>query len=116
MCEGSEEYLDKVTAYFNKIAEEYDKKQIDEILSCDELYYYVRDRIEWYYIEKYLPKKGIVLDVAGGTGRLTIPIALRGLKVVLIDISEGMLKVAREKVKEHGLEDKVIIKEAIFIR
>ena len=37
--------------------------------------------------------------------------ARKGCKVVLVDISEGMLKIAAEKVKKEGLQNKVTIKE-----
>lgn len=40
---------------------------------------------------------GKVLDLACGTGRLTIPLAQRGLQVTGIEISEPMLKRAQEK-------------------
>lgn len=37
--------------------------------------------------------------------------AKKGLNVVLVDVSEGMLNVARRKIKESGLEDKITIKQ-----
>jgi ubiquinone/menaquinone biosynthesis C-methylase UbiE len=37
--------------------------------------------------------------------------ARKGCKVVLVDISEGMLKIAAEKVKKEDLQNKVTIKE-----
>lgn len=36
-----------------------------------------------------------------------LPLAERGLQVVLCDISEGMLKVARRKIEERGLEGRI---------
>lgn len=53
------------------------------------------------------PKR--ILDIATGTGDFAI-LAAQALcpeKIVGIDISEGMLKVAREKVKDAHLEEKV---------
>lgn len=53
------------------------------------------------------PKR--ILDIATGTGDFAI-LAAQALcpeKIVGIDISEGMLKVAREKVKHAHLEGKV---------
>lgn len=110
MTVNPNKHIENVISYFNKIADEYDKIDLNETISYDELFNYVSQHVEWYYIEKYLPKSGIVLDAAGGTGRLAIPIALKGLKVVIIDISDGMLRVAREKVRKHKLEDRIIIK------
>ena len=44
---------------------------------------------------------GPVLDLACGTGRLTIPIARRGLRCVGVDVAEPML--ARARAKSAGL-------------
>jgi SAM-dependent methyltransferase len=40
---------------------------------------------------------GRVLEVACGTGRITLPLAERGLDVTGVDLSEGMLAIARRK-------------------
>jgi ubiquinone/menaquinone biosynthesis C-methylase UbiE len=40
---------------------------------------------------------GSVLELACGTGRIALPLATRGLNVTGVDLSEGMLAVAREK-------------------
>ena len=42
-----------------------------------------------------------VLELACGTGRITIPIADQGWEITGIDISTGMLKKAAEKSKSH---------------
>ncbi len=60
-----------------------------------------------HYLKEYLPDSGKVLDAGGGAGRYTIWLAERGYEVVLLDLSEGQLRVAEEKVKERDLEDKV---------
>ena len=44
-----------------------------------------------------LIEKGRVLDLACGTGRLTIPLAQKGMEVVDLDIRDSMLKLARKK-------------------
>lgn len=80
-------------------------------MGWDELYNYITDKIEWHYIETYLPSKGLVLDAAGGIPRLAIPITKKGLKVIIIDISKRMLKIAKEKIRKHGLENRVTLKQ-----
>lgn len=42
-------------------------------------------------------KSDMILEIGCGTGRLTIPISKKCMKVIGIDFSENMLKVAREK-------------------
>jgi hypothetical protein len=37
-----------------------------------------------HFLEKYLPKKGLVLDAGGGPGRYTIELAKKGYDVVLL--------------------------------
>jgi SAM-dependent methyltransferase len=45
---------------------------------------------------------GAVLELACGTGQLTIPIALRGLPTVGLDSSHAMLTAARRRAREAG--------------
>ncbi len=45
-----------------------------------------------------------VLDLACGTGRITIPLAEAGFSVVGLDISEPMLKHAQEKAKKKDVQ------------
>jgi len=77
------------------------------------LYYKIYDAITWKYVEPYVPmdSDALVLDAGGGTGRWAIRMARKGCKVILVDISEGMLKVAGEKMKKEGFQHKITIKE-----
>ena len=53
-----------------------------------------------------------VLDVGCGTGDLAVRAAQVGALVTGVDISEGMLAVARERIKQNGLENKVVLHHA----
>jgi len=53
-----------------------------------------------------------ILDVGCGTGDLAVRAARAGALVTGVDISEGMLAIARERVKKYGLESKVILHHA----
>jgi ubiquinone/menaquinone biosynthesis C-methylase UbiE len=77
------------------------------------LYFKIYDAITWKYIEPYIPlnSDALVLDAGGGTGRWSIRMARKGCKVILFDISEGMIKIATEKVKKEGLQNRITIKE-----
>jgi ubiquinone/menaquinone biosynthesis C-methylase UbiE len=91
-------------------------KNYDETFSI--LYFRVFDVITWKYLEPYLPtgRNALVLDAAGGTGRWTVRIAKKVPKVVLMDISEGMLKVAVQRMRQGGVEDRVVMKNGDITR
>ncbi|MFH0929159.1 MAG: class I SAM-dependent methyltransferase [Candidatus Aenigmatarchaeota archaeon] len=59
------------------------------------------------FYQKEASKSSTVLDVGCGTGRLAIPIAKKGIKVVGIDMSKKMIDIARNKAKADGLGNKV---------
>ena len=50
-----------------------------------------------FYVDLARQQGGAVLELACGTGQLTIPIALDGHPTVGLDLSEAMLTVARER-------------------
>ncbi len=60
-----------------------------------------------HFAEKYLPKRGLLLDAGGGPGRYTIELARRGYEVVLLDLVPEMLKIARRQIKRAGVQGKV---------
>ena len=67
--------------------------------------------IDWELLRGYLPenKNARILDAAGGTGRITLPLAKLGYSVTLCDISWGMLSVARQKLLREGVLNQVEI-------
>jgi len=95
-----------VEAYYDERSSEYDS-------DFEEFTWKVYDALTWKYLEPYLKakKETIVLDAGGGTGRWSIPMALMGCQVHLVDMSEGMLDRAKSKVAQKGVQDKVIIKK-----
>jgi SAM-dependent methyltransferase len=54
---------------------------------------------------------GPVLELACGTGRVMLPLAEHGFSVVGIDISPGMLAIAREKLSAAGVLDRTELVE-----
>ncbi|WIF94040.1 class I SAM-dependent methyltransferase [Caminicella sporogenes] len=53
----------------------------------------------------FKPKRGMrILDIGCGTGNFSIKLAKMGCKVIGIDISDEMLKIARKKAKKEGLD------------
>jgi ubiquinone/menaquinone biosynthesis C-methylase UbiE len=63
-------------------------------------------------IRRFLPEDhdGLILDAGGGTGFWAIQLAEMGYRVVLTDISTGMLDKARENVTARGLGDRIDIR------
>jgi SAM-dependent methyltransferase len=58
-----------------------------------------RDDIEFYY--GYAKGVRELLDIGAGTGRVAIPLAERGVKVVCVEPSPAMLAVFREKLSRN---------------
>jgi SAM-dependent methyltransferase len=50
-----------------------------------------------FYLEEAVRSGGPVLELGVGTGRIAVPIAASGIRVVGVDLSAGMLEVARER-------------------
>jgi len=71
----------------------------------------VENYVDWELLKKYLPenKDAKILDAAGGTGRISLPLAKMGYSVTLCDISPRMLDVAKQKMLREGVGDKVRI-------
>src|SRR3954447_24216734 len=57
-----------------------------------------------FYVEEATRSGGPVLELGVGTGRVAIPVAAAGIRVVGVDLSEGMLQVARERAELAGVE------------
>lgn len=93
MSEDKPDNIEKIRRRWNKHADTYDD-------------YYenfrgaVEQHIDITFLKKHLSKnKNIkILDAAGGTGRITLPLAKARYKVTLCDISPRMLEVARKKM------------------
>jgi SAM-dependent methyltransferase len=57
-----------------------------------------------FYVDEAVRSGGPVLELGVGTGRIAVPIAAAGVPVVGVDLSEGMLEVARERASLAGVE------------
>ena len=67
--------------------------------------------VDWELLKGHLPqnREARILDTAGGTGRVALPLAKLGYSVTLCDISLGMLSVAKQKLVREGVLNKVEI-------
>src|SRR5205814_3112165 len=57
-----------------------------------------------FYVGEAVRSGGPVLELGVGTGRIAVPIAQAGVRIVGVDSSEGMLAVAREQAARVGVE------------
>jgi SAM-dependent methyltransferase len=57
-----------------------------------------------FYVEEALAAGEPVVELACGTGRIAVPIAQAGVRVIGIDGSPAMLDVARERARAAGVE------------
>ena len=69
-------------------------------------------RIKEQIVTNFVRPDMAILDVGCGTGDLAVRAARVGALVTGVDISEGMLAVAQERVKKNGLENKVVLQHA----
>jgi SAM-dependent methyltransferase len=56
-----------------------------------------------FYVYEAVRAGGPVLELGVGTGRIAVPIAAAGIEVVGVDLSAGMLEVARERAELAGV-------------
>ena len=57
-----------------------------------------------FYLEEALAAGGPVVELACGTGRISVPLAKAGVRVIGVDASARMLEVAREYAAAEGVE------------
>ena len=67
------------------------------------------DHAKWAeYYRALLRRAGVeaksLVDAGCGTGLMTVELARDGARVVGVDISEGMLRAAAERLRREGLE------------
>ena len=56
-----------------------------------------------FYVREAVASGGPVVELAVGTGRIAIPIAVAGIPVIGVDQSPGMLEVARAYAEREGV-------------
>jgi SAM-dependent methyltransferase len=56
-----------------------------------------------FYVDLALASGGPVLEIGVGSGRVAVPTALAGIRVVGVDTSPVMLDLARERAAPHGV-------------
>jgi SAM-dependent methyltransferase len=67
----------------------------------------VTEDVGFYVEEARRAEPGPVVELGVGTGRIAVPIAAEGVRVIGVDSSPGMLEVCREHAASAGVEDLV---------
>src|SRR5262245_4001762 len=80
-----------VSAY-DRIAQLYDPWSVSVVEDVD------------FYVEEAVRSGGPVLELGVGTGRIAVPIARAGVRIVGVDSSVGMLSLALEHAMRAGVE------------
>jgi ubiquinone/menaquinone biosynthesis C-methylase UbiE len=88
---------------FDTIAKNYDASFTNSIIGT------AQREIVWSYLEKTLPnnKNLNILELNCGTGEDAVWFAKKGHYVLATDVSEKMLEIARIKVRDKHLSDKI---------
>ena len=70
----------------------------------DDVYSYRTDDVE-FYLQRALEIGGPILELGGGTGRVSLAIAQAQIQVVGVDISPLMVELAEQKADQLGIAD-----------
>jgi SAM-dependent methyltransferase len=86
---------------------------------ADDAYATVKGFVRTYVLHQHLlehlpPPPAAVLDVGGGAGHQSFPLAVAGYQVTLLDLSPAMLDKARERLRQlpSDAQDRVTLLEA----
>ena len=101
------EKAEQIEEMFDNIAHEYDKFNYVASMNIDKIW---RKRAI-SSLKPFAPRK--VLDIATGTGDLALLIEkiLKPRSITGCDISEGMMRIAREKCRRHGVTNIIFERE-----
>ncbi len=59
------------------------------------------------FLDKCLPKNGLILDAGGGPGRYTVELAKKGYQMVLFDITPELLEKAKRNIKRFRVKKNI---------
>ena len=92
---------DPVTDYYNRNPE----GEWNRLFASP--YRRVEFEVVHYFLTKYLPPAGKILDLGGGPGRYTISLAKQGYRMALVDLAPSVVEFARKKIAAAGVQKQV---------
>ncbi len=90
---------------FDVLAPDYDRKFTNSIIGS-----YMRNAV-WQRMDQHFQAGSHILELNCGTGEDAVHLAQRGVYVHALDISETMVKKAREKAEAFGMGDRIEIQK-----
>lgn len=70
-------------------------------------YHEIEFIVTCHFLQKYLPKRGFVLDAGGGPGTYTLELAQKGYDLVLLDLTPELLTIATKQIQKANLQSHV---------
>lgn len=96
--------MEKINVDWNKYALQYDAITTK---GTNPAYMELVNKVQNHFKDFGLSDNSLLVDLGGGTGNFSIPLAKRYTKnqFVIVDDSEQMLEIAESKIKREGLEN-----------
>jgi ubiquinone/menaquinone biosynthesis C-methylase UbiE len=69
-----------------------------------------------FYVAEARKSGGPVVELGVGTGRIAIPVAAAGIRVIGVDDSDGMLEICRARAERAGVSDLLELRAGDFRR
>jgi S-adenosylmethionine-dependent methyltransferase len=63
--------------------------------------------VTWRYLDKYLPKRGAILEIGAATGVYTIPLAKRGYHITAVDLAPKNISALTKRITKNKLQKNV---------
>lgn len=102
---------------FDQIRQRYAGKAIQEWERlCSTPIMRIEYMITTHFLNRYLPKSGLILDAGSGPGRYAVDLVRKGYRVVMFDLLHEMLQLGQQKVAENKMQEKVMLVEGNIVR
>lgn len=101
--------MDSVVVNMNRVEKYYDRfphKEKERLTNC--AYDSIESEITRQFLKKHLKPNSHIADVGCGPGHYSTWLLKEGHHVHLMDLSEGLLKLAQETIQEEKLVHKVL--------